>query len=106
MSGVKGRSGRRLKYLTGVRLTKEEQANIIVLRVLQDETIPLLERVKTALPVCLKTMTEKQAVATLSIGLSLESSQVTDLIDLAKRNASIYKGLDALDNPKGLDDSA
>ena len=94
MSGVKGRSGRRLKYLTGIRLTKEEQANIIVLRVLRDESIDIMERVKIALPVCLKTMTEKQAVSTLALNLSLEPQQVAELIDLAKRNAAIYDSLD------------
>ena len=38
-------------------------------------------------------MTEKQAITQLTTTLALDSDQVKELVELAKRNSSIYKDL-------------
>ena len=94
MAGRKGRSGRRPQHVEMMATSNSERATFVVQQFMNDERIPLIERVKVALPVYLKTMTEKQAVVSISASMSLDTSQVAALIELAQRNSLIYKDLD------------
>ncbi len=106
MSGKKGRSGRRGRMSKIAEYSKAEnieRAMIVLGQVLADESIDKVERAKLALPLCLKTMTDKQAITTLTASMALNTEQVDQLITLAKRNSLIYKDLEA--DTKGTSDN-
>jgi hypothetical protein len=59
MSGVKGRSGRRVKSVEERCLALRDKARETTLAALNDLSIPLIERAKIANPISVKEMAQK-----------------------------------------------
>jgi len=59
MSGVKGRSGRRVKSIEERCLALRDKARETTLAALNDLSIPLIERAKIANPISVKEMAQK-----------------------------------------------
>lgn len=94
MAGVKFRSGDIPKAQKHWRKTVEDQARLVIERILRDKELAPLEKAKIALPIYLKTMTEKQAIVSLSLALTLDQPQVDELLEASRRNSLVYKDLE------------
>ena len=98
MSGVKGRSGRRPKAWENkskeIRITNQEKADLFLSRVWDNPEIDDLDKAKLALPIYLKTMTDKQSITQLSTTFQLTNEQIDKLLEYSKRNSLIYNEID------------
>ena len=93
MSGVKFRSGDIPKEQKRWRMSIEDRALLVLQRILRDKTIDPVDKARLALPIYLKTQTDKQAITQLTATMQLNEEQVHELIEIAKANALVYKGL-------------
>ena len=93
MSGVKFRSGDIPKAHKAWRMTVEDRAKLVIERILKDKDLGPLEKAKVALPIYLKTMTDRQAITQITTTLELDQAQVAELMSLARANSLIYKEL-------------
>ena len=102
MSGVKGRSGRRPKAWENkskeIRITNQEKADLFLSRVWDDPDIDSLDKAKLALPIYLKSLTDKQSITQLTTSFQLTNEQITQLLEYSKRNSLIYNEIDKKDD--------
>ncbi|SRR5258706_11588597 len=91
MSGVKGRSGRQPKWH---EYAMDEVANLTFQaagRLIRDENVPLIDRVRVCLPLALKRIPDRHEVSAITLNMSDENAR--KMIELAERNLLLRKEL-------------
>jgi hypothetical protein len=91
MSGVKGRSGRQPRWHEN---NLEDATNLTfaqAYRLLKDENVPLIDRVRTCLPLAMKRIPDKHELVSLS--LSLSEADARKALELAERNLLLRQQL-------------
>ncbi len=96
MSGVKGRSGARVKTIQEKCYALRDKAREITSQALSDTTIPLLERAKIANPMVTKEITQRieQTIETVSLvqedvkEYEEKKEGITPIIDISKKVAT------------------
>lgn len=85
--GMQGRVGRYKKNIEDLIGENKLRALTLVKRYLNDESIPLKDKIGPAMQIHMKVMPDKQEVVSLSVNLSNENA--SKLIELAERNLLI-----------------
>ncbi len=96
MSGVKGRSGRRVRSIQEKCYEVRDRARQVTLDALNDTSIPLVERAKIANPMVTKEIAQRieQTIETVSLGqedvkeFTEAKEGMTPIIDISKKSAT------------------